>query len=46
MNECQHTKYWSKWKEYIPKKLDSLEKCEVFGPIVQTAKVIKLVGYK
>ena len=34
MNECQHTKYWSKWKEYIPKKLDSLEKWEVFGPIV------------
>ena len=26
MNECQHRKDWPNWKEYIPKKLDSLEK--------------------
>ena len=26
MNECQHRKDWPKWKEYIQKKLDSLEK--------------------
>ena len=29
-----------------PKKLDSLEKWEIFGPIVQTPKVVKVVGYK
>ena len=46
MDEWQHRKNWLKWKEYIPTKLDSLEKWEVFGPVVQTAKVIKLVGYK
>ena len=34
MDECQYRKDWPKWKEYILKKLDSLEKWEVFGPIV------------
>ena len=46
MNECQHTKYWSKWKEYILTKLNTLEKCEVFGPVVQTLEIVKLVRYK
>ena len=46
MNECQHRKDWPKWKEYISKKLDSLEKWEVFGSVVQTPEVVKLVGYK
>ena len=46
MDECQHWKYWPKWKEYILTKLDSLEKWEVFGPVVQTLEVVKLVGYK
>ena len=46
MNECQHRKDWPKWKEYISKKLDSLEKREVFGSVVQTPEVVKLVGYK
>ena len=27
-------------------KLDSLEKWEVFGPIIQIPEVVKLVGYK
>ena len=46
MDECQHRKYWPKWKECILTKLDSLENWEVFGPIVQMPKVVKLVGYK
>ena len=46
MNECQHRKYWPKWKEFIPNKLYSLEKWEVFGPVVQTPEVVKLIGYK
>ena len=46
MDECQHRKNWPKWKEYIPEKLDSLEKWEIFGPIVQTPKVVKVVGHK
>ena len=46
MNECQHRKDWPKWKEYIPKKLYSLEKWEVFEPVVQTPEVVKLIEYK
>ena len=46
MDECQHRKYWPKWKEYILIKLDSLEKWEVFGLVVQMPEVVKLVGYK
>ena len=46
MDECQYRKDWPKWKDYIPTKFESLEKWEVFGPIVQTPEVVKLVGYK
>ena len=46
MDEWQHRKYWSKWKEYILTKLNTLEKCEVFGPVVQTLEIVKLVRYK
>ena len=46
MDECQYRKDWPKWKEYILKKLDSLEKWGVFGPVVQTLEVVKLVVYK
>ena len=41
MNEC-----WSKWKEAIQTELKSLAKREVFGPVVQTPKDIKPVGYQ
>ena len=44
MDKWQHRKDWSKLKEYIP--TNSLEKWEVFGPVVQTPKVVKLVRYK
>ena len=33
-------------KEYIPTKLNSLKKWEVFGLVVQTPKVVKLARYK
>ena len=46
MNECQHRKDWPKWKVYIPKKLDSLEKWELLRLVVQMPEVVKLVGYK
>ena len=46
IDECQHRKDWPKWKEYILTKLDSLEKWEAFGLVVQTPKVVKLARYK
>ena len=35
-----------KWKEAIQAELNSLTKREVFGPVVQTPKDVKPVGYK
>ena len=46
MNECRRQNDWLKWKEAIQTELKSLAKQEVFGPVVQTPKVIKLVGYR
>ena len=46
VEECRHRNDWPKWKEAIQVKLNSLTKWEVFGPIVQTSKVVKPVGYK
>ena len=46
MDEYQYRKDWTKWKEYIPTKLNSLEKYEIFVPIFQTPNVGKLVGCK
>ena len=37
---------WLKWKEAMQAELNSLMKGHVFGPIVQTPKGVKLVGYK
>jgi hypothetical protein len=34
------------WKEAIQAELNSLVKCEVFGPVVQTPEGVMLVGYK
>ena len=45
MNECQRRNDWLKWKELIQIGLKSLAKREVIGPVVQTPKDIKLVGY-
>ena len=46
MNECKHRKDWPKWKENILNNLNSLEKWEALGLVVQTPEVVKLVGYK
>ena len=46
MNKCRRQNDWLKWKKAIQTELKSLAKREVFGPIVQTPKDIKLVGYQ
>jgi hypothetical protein len=46
MEECRHRKDWPKWKEAIQAELNSLEKREVFGPVVLTPEDVKPVGYK
>ena len=43
---CKRSKDWPKWNEAIKAELDSLMKREVFGPIVQTPKGVKPVGFK
>ena len=44
MSPCR--KDWPKWKEAIEKELSSLNKHEVFGPVVRTPEGTKPVGYK
>ena len=46
MNECRRRNDWLKLKESIQTELKSLAKREVFGPVVQTPKDIKPVGYQ
>ena len=46
VEECRNINNWPKWKEAMHVELNSLMKQEVFGPIVQTPKGIKPVGYK
>ena len=46
INECRHQNDLLKWKEVIQTRLKSLAKRDVFGPVVQTPKDIKLVGYR
>ncbi|KAL0337645.1 UNVERIFIED_CONTAM: Retrovirus-related Pol polyprotein from transposon TNT 1-94 [Sesamum calycinum] len=46
MEECQHRNDWKSWKKPIQDELDSLNKREVFGPIIPTPKGVKLVDYK
>ena len=46
VEECQHRDDWTKWKDAIQVELNSLSKREVFGPVVQTPKGVKPVGYK
>ncbi|XP_049399680.1 uncharacterized protein LOC125863687 [Solanum stenotomum] len=45
VNECKQRNDWPKWKEAIQTELASLEKREVFGPIVRTPEGVKPVGY-
>ena len=46
IDECQRRNDWLKWKEAIQTELKSLAKREVFGPVVQTPKDIKPIGYR
>jgi len=46
VNECRQRNDWPKWKDAIQAELTSLEKREVFGPIVRTPEGVKPVGYK
>ena len=40
--ECMHNNDWPKWKDALNAELDSLEKHNVFGPVVQTPKDLTL----
>ena len=44
--ECKRRNNWPKWKDAIEAELKSLEKRQVFGPIVQTPAGVKPVGYR
>jgi Reverse transcriptase (RNA-dependent DNA polymerase) len=44
--ECIHKNDWPKWKDVMKTELDSLEKYNIFGPIVLTPKDVNPVGYK
>jgi hypothetical protein len=46
VEECRRRNDWPMWKEAIQAELNSLAKCEVFGPVVQTPEGVSLVGYK
>ena len=46
VNECRQRNDWPKWKDAIQAELVSLEKREVFEPIVRRPEGIKPVGYK
>ena len=39
-------KDWPKWKEYIPKNLETIRKMRSIWTYSLDAKVVKLVGYK
>ena len=44
--ECRNRQDWIKWKDAIQAELNSLNKRNVFGPIVLTPETVKPVGYK
>ena len=46
VEECLHRNDWPKWKEAMQEELNSLMRQEFFGPIVQTPKGVKPIGYK
>ncbi|KAJ0919088.1 putative RNA-directed DNA polymerase [Helianthus annuus] len=46
LEECMYKVDWPKWQEAIKAELDSLEKRNVFGPVVRTPIDVKPVGYK
>ncbi|KAK7302565.1 hypothetical protein RJT34_13457 [Clitoria ternatea] len=46
VKECAQRNDWPKWKDAMQEELNSLAKRKVFGPVVQTPKGVKPVGYK
>ena len=46
VDECRQRNDWPKWKEAIQVELKSLEKREVFGPVVRTPKDVRPMGHK
>jgi Reverse transcriptase (RNA-dependent DNA polymerase) len=44
--ECMRKNNWPKWKDALKAELDSLEKRNIFGPIILIPKNVNLVGYK
>ena len=46
VHECRQKNDWPKWKDAIQDDLASLEKREVFRPIIRTPEGIKPVEYK
>ena len=46
VEECQYRDDWPKWRAAVQLELNSLEKCEVFWPVVRTSECVKPVGYK
>ena len=44
--DCQNRYDWAKWKEDMQAELNSLNKRNVFGPIVLTPGVVKPLGYR
>ena len=44
--ECQNRHDWIKWKDAMHAELDSLNKQNIFGPIIPMPKTVKPVGYK
>ena len=46
IKECRRRNDWPMWLESIQAELNSLEKHEIFGPIVQTPEDVVLVRYK
>jgi Reverse transcriptase (RNA-dependent DNA polymerase) len=46
LKECMHRNDWPKWKDTLKAELDSLEKRNIFGPVILTPKNVNSVGYK
>ena len=46
VGECRNRNDGPKWKEAMQAELNSLMKRDIFGPVVQTPKGVKPVGYK
>ena len=44
--DCQNRHDWAKWKEVMQAELNSLNKRNVFGPIVLTPGLVKPLGYR